>query len=362
MVRSQTARSPTILDVAARAGVSKSSVSRVLGGSPLVSDEARAAVLLAMEELGYRPNAAARTLVRRRSHSIGVLVSDLHNPFFAIVLDGIDAVAEEHGYTSLVVRGKRRSQTEEDMLGRLLELQVDGIIAVTERLSRAVLVEAARSAPLVTLTQMPRIPRVDSVVSDNREGARLVVDHLVALGHTRIAMVADPTEHSGAERIQGYQATMSGHGLAGEVRVVPAPLTEQGGSNVTGELLASPDAVTAVFAGNDVCAFGVIDALAEHGIRVPLDMSVVGYDNTPLAALRTISLTTVDQFATEIGARGMQCVLARLKRRDAPARRVTVPPRLVERSTTAPPRDAGRSLPRAARAGAALRGAAQNSS
>jgi LacI family transcriptional regulator len=175
-------------------------------------------------------------------------------------------------------------------------------------------------------------------------------------------MVADPTEHSGAERIQGYQATMSGHGLAGEVRVVPAPLTEQGGSNVTGELLASPDAVTAVFAGNDVCAFGVIDALAEHGIRVPLDMSVVGYDNTPLAALRTISLTTVDQFATEIGARGMQCVLARLKRRDAPARRVTVPPRLVERSTTAPSRDAGRSLPRAARAGAALRGAAQNSS
>ncbi len=145
--------SPTILDVAARAGVSKSSVSRVLQGSPLVSEEARAAVLAAIEELGYRPNAAARTLARRQSHSIGVLVSDLHNPFFPMVLDGIDEVAEEHQYTSLIVRGKRRSQTEEHALGRLLELQVDGIVAVTERLSRAAIMEAARAAPLVTLTR-----------------------------------------------------------------------------------------------------------------------------------------------------------------------------------------------------------------
>jgi DNA-binding LacI/PurR family transcriptional regulator len=332
-------RSPTIIDVAARAGVSKSSVSRVLGGSALVSEEARAAVLRAMEELSYRPNAAARTLVRRQSHSIGVLVSELHNPFFTMVLDGIDAVAEEHGYTSLIVRGKRRSQTEEDMLGRLLELQVDGIIAVTERLHRSVLTAAARSAPLVTLTHTPRIPRVDTVVSDNREGARVVVDHLVALGHTRIAMIADPTEHAGAERIQGYQAAMNGHRLTREVRVVNAPLTERGGYDATREVLAKADTVTAIFAGNDVCAFGVIDALAEAGMQVPLDMSVVGYDNTPVAAFRTISLTTVEQFATEIGAEAMQSLLARLKRRDAPARHVTVPSRLIERTSTAPPRE-----------------------
>jgi len=328
-------RSPTILDVAARAGVSKSSVSRVLRGSPLVSEEARAAVLRAIEELGYRPNAAARTLVRRESHSIGVLVSELHNPFFAMVLDGIDAVAEEHGYTSLVVRGKRRSQTEEHALGRLLELQVDGVVAVTERLSRAALVEAARSIPLVTLTQTPRIPRVDTVVSDNRQGAKLVVDHLVSLGHTRIAVIADVSEHAGAERIEGYKAAMNGHRLARDVRVVNAPLTERGGYDATRELLADADTVTAIFAGNDVCAFGVLDALAELGMQVPLDMSVVGYDNTPVAAFRTVSLTTVEQFATEIGAEAMHSVLARVQRRDRPARHVIVPPRLVERATTA---------------------------
>jgi DNA-binding LacI/PurR family transcriptional regulator len=309
----------------------------VLRGSSLVSEEARGAVLRAIEELAYRPNAAARTLVRRQSHSIGVLVSDLHNPFFPMVLDGIDAVAEEHEYTSLVVSGRRRSQTEEDALGRLLELQVDGIVAVTERLSRGVLVEAARSTPLVTLTDTPRIPRVDTVVSDNREGAKLVIDHLVALGHTRIAVTADVTEHAGAERIEGYKAAMNGHRLAREIRVVNAPLTERGGYEATRELLSDADGVTAIFAGNDLCAFGVLDAVAELDMQVPGDVSVIGYDNTPVAAFRKISLTTVEQFATEIGAEAVRSVLARVKRRDRPARHVMVPPRLIERSTAAPP-------------------------
>lgn len=298
------------------------------------------ATICAIEELGYRPNAAARTLARRQSHSIGVLVSDLHNPFFPMVLDGIDAVAEEQGYTSLVISGKRRSQTEEHALGRLLELQVDGIVAVTERLSRAAIVEAARSAPLVTLTQTSRIPRVDTVVSDNCEGAKLVIDHLVALGHISIAMIADAREHAGAERIEGYQAAMNRHRLARHVRVLNAPPTERGGYDATRELLSDAGAVTAIFAGNDLCAFGVLDALAQHGMQVPVDMSVAGYDNTPVAAFRRISLTTVEQFAAEIGAEAVRSVLARIKRRDRPARHVMVPPRLIERTTTAPPQGA----------------------
>ncbi len=302
-----------------------------------MSEEARAAVLRAIEELGYRPNAAARTLVGRQSNAIGVLVSDLYNPFFPMVLDGIDAAAEEHGYTSLIVMGKRRGQTEEHALDQLLERQVDGIVAVTERLSPEALVKAARSTPLATLTRTPRIPRVDTVVSDNREGAKLVVDHLVVLGHTQIAVLADVREHAGAERIEGYKAAMNGHRLARAVRVVNAPPTQRGGYDATRELLTDADTVTAIFAGNDMCAFGVLDALVELGMQVPQDMSVVGYDNTPVAAFRTISLTTVEQFATKIGAEAMQSVLARLKRRDRPARHVMVPPRFIERATTAPP-------------------------
>jgi DNA-binding LacI/PurR family transcriptional regulator len=326
------------MDVAARAGVSKSSVSRVLQGSPLVSEDARAAVLRAIDELGYRPNAAARTLVRRASYSIGVLVSDLHNPFFAMLIDGIDAVAEQHGYTPLVVRGKRQSHTEEQALSRLLELQVDGIVAVTERLSKAALVEAARSVPLVTLTHTPRVPRVDTVVNDNRGGAKLVIDHLVALGHTRIAIIADGREHAGAERIEGYTAAMNGHRLAPNLRVMNAPPTERGGYDAARDLLANAGGVTAIFAFNDVCAFGVLDALTELGIDVPRDMSVVGYDNIPAASFRKIFLTTVDPFVIEVGAQATRALLSRVKARDRPARHVLVPPRLIERNTTGPAR------------------------
>jgi LacI family transcriptional regulator len=131
---------------------------------------------------------------------------------------------------------------------------------------------------------------------------------------------------------------MNGHRLARQVRVVSAPPTERGGYDATRELLSDAGPVTAVFAGNDLCAFGVLDALAERGLRVPADMSVAGYDNTSVAALRTVSLTTVEQFATEIGAEAMRSVLARVKRRDRPARHVMVPPRLIERTTTGPPR------------------------
>lgn len=121
------------------------------------------------------------------------------------------------------------------------------------------------------------------------------------------------------ERIEGYKAAMNGHRLAREVLVVNAPPTQRGGYDATRELLAEANTVTAIFAGNDMCAFGVLDALAELGMQVPQDMSVVGYDNTPVAAFQTISLTTVEQFATKIGAEAMQSVLARLKRRDRPA-------------------------------------------
>ena len=150
-------------------------------------------------------------------------------------------------------------------------------------------------------------------------------------------MIADAREHAGAERIEGYQAAMTGHRLGRQIRVLDAPPTERGGYDATRELLSDAGTVTAIFAGNDLSAFGALDALAEHGLQVPRDMSVAGYDNTPVAALRTVSLTTIDQFATEIGAEAMRSVLARVKRRDRPARHLPVPPRLIQRATTAPP-------------------------
>jgi DNA-binding LacI/PurR family transcriptional regulator len=329
---------PTIHDVANRAGVSKSSVSRVLGQSPFVSDRTRADVLRAIEELGYRPNGAARTLVRRRSNVIGVLVTDLRNPFFAEIIDGIEPIAEKRHYTLVVVSGKHHSPAEESVLQKLLELQADGIICDTAKLGREALREAARAAPIVILTRTPEVPRVDSVVTDDRAGAALAVEHLAGLGHRRIAMVADIQERAGADRMRGYQETMARLGLGGESVVVPGGFTHDGGFRGGRELLGGDRPPTAIFAANDFSALGVLDAASATGLDVPRDLSVVGYDDVSIAALQRIALTTVHQPARKIGEAAIDLLLQRIMQPNRPARRIIMEPILVERATTGPVR------------------------
>ncbi len=331
-------RSATIVDVAARAGVSKSLVSRVFRNSPRVSDASRAAVLAAARELGYRPNAAARTLVRRRSHAVGILVTDLHNLFLPEVAVGLDTVLEEHGYTTFVVTGKHRRQTEEAALARLLELRVDGIVCAPARLRSAALREAAGATAIVSLTRTPQVPRIDSVVGDDHRGATLVVEHLIGLGHRRIVMVGDTQERAGADRIRGYRdaMTVAGHGAA--ARVVAGGFTEMGGHRAARTLLAERGAArpTAIFVASDLAALGVLDAALELGIRVPGELSVVGYDNTPIAALRHIGLSSVDQSARGIGHSAGQALLERIAHPERPARRTVIAPALITRATCGP--------------------------
>jgi DNA-binding LacI/PurR family transcriptional regulator len=328
--------SPTIRDVAAKAGVSKSSVSRVLRDSPLVSEQSRSAILQAIDELGYRPNAAARTLVRRRSNVVGVFVTDFHNPFFQDILDGIESVARESDYTPIVVSGKRLAGAEETTLHRLLELQVDGIVCDSARLDRNALLQAARSTPVVMLTRTPELPRVDCVVNDDYAGATLVVEHLASLGHRKIGLIADEKERAGAARIRGYLETMQKLGLADQVQIAPGGFTEAGGYAGAKELIEDGKGVTAIFAATDFAAFGVLDAAWEAGLDVPRDLSVVGYDNTAIAALRRIGLTSVDQSSSKIGATAMEALLARMKKPSLPASRIVLAPALVPRSTSGP--------------------------
>jgi DNA-binding LacI/PurR family transcriptional regulator len=329
---------PTIKDVAARAGVSKSHVSRVIHGSSLVSAARREAVLRAIDELGYRPNAAARTLVRRRSNAIAVLVTDLHNLFLPEVVNGLDAVTEPRGYTTLIVSGKGREQTEEEALHRVLELRVDGIVCATARLGRDALQDAARTTALVNLTRAPELPRVDVVVGDDRAGARVAVEHLAELGHRRIAMIGDTEERAGADRIRGYRDTMASLGLERHIEVVPGGFSEAGGYRAARGLLGrGARRATAIFVSSDLAALGVLDATVDAGMAVPGEISVVGYDNTPFAALRQIGLSTIDQDAAAIGAVAADALLARIERPDRRARRVVIAPTLVVRETSAAP-------------------------
>jgi DNA-binding LacI/PurR family transcriptional regulator len=330
-------RPPTIIDVARRAGVSKSVVSRVLTGAPMVSSESRAAVMAAAAELDYRPNAVARSLARRRSYHVGVMVSDLHNLFFAEILDGISNVAAAVDYRMLIATGNRDPAAEAEALGSLLELRSDGVIMLGPRLDAATLGRAGREVPLALVGSVHRLPGVDSVADDDLLGARLAVEHLAGLGHRRIAHVDGGQGAGAAERRSGYAGTMRRLGLESEVLVARGDFTEEGGYEGGSRLLRADRPPTAIFASNDMAAIGVLEAADEAGLLVPRDLSLVGYDNNALAALRHIALTTVHQPRREIGEMAMRALLRRVERPGSRARRAVLQPHLVVRSTTAPP-------------------------
>ena len=328
---------PTIIDIAARAGVSKSLVSLVLRGSSQVSEASRAAVLRAAAELDYRPNAMARGLVRRRTNVLGVMLSDLHNTFFADVLDGIDARAEEAGYRTLLATGHRSPAREAEAIDALLELRTDGLILAGPRLPIARIVEASRMAPVVLVSRAVRVDEVDCVVGDDRAGAAAAVDHLVSLGHERIAHIDGGTGAGAPSRRSGYAAAMSRHGLASRIRTVRGDFTEAGGAAAVERLLASGARPTAIFAANDLSALGALDALERKGLSVPEQVSLVGYDNTSLARLGHIDLTTIDQPRREIGIAAATLLLERVDGGRRVSRRIVLTPALVRGGTTAPP-------------------------
>jgi DNA-binding LacI/PurR family transcriptional regulator len=334
-------RPPTIIDVAAHAGVSKSVVSRVMRDDPAVSPARREAVLAAAESIGYRPNAVARSLVQRRTFNVGVIVSDLHNLFFAEILDGIGSAAAVAGYKVLITSGYLDQATESVALETLLQLRTDGIILAGSLLSADAVRAASRSVPVALVSSAIRAVGVDTVATDDVTGAGLAVEHLVSLGHHRIAMVDGGAGSGSIERRRGYEAAMRRFGLGRFIQVAAGDYTEDGGRRGAQCLLDGQSRPTAICAANDLAAIGALNAIAEAGLDVPGEVSVVGYDNTALAGLRHVSLTTIHQPRFQIGEMAMTALLRRLQRPMVRARRDLLEPSLVVRQTTAPPRAEG---------------------
>jgi DNA-binding LacI/PurR family transcriptional regulator len=291
-------------------------------------------VLAAAAELGYRPNLVARSLVERRTRIVGVVVSDLHNPFFAEVIDGLQAAAHERGLRAMLGTGRRDADEEAAVVESFLQQNVDGLVLLSPRFRR--LAEAARAVPLVVVgTRDARAPRSEVIVNDEALGAELAVAHLAALGHERIAHIDGGRGPAGPERRAGYEAAMARHGLAASQRVVEGDFTDEGGYEGARRLLARGERPTAIFACNDLAAIGALTALEEAGLAVPDDVSLVGYDNTSLAAIRHISLTSVDQPRLEMGELAVTALEARRQRPHAPARTHVLRPRLQIRASTA---------------------------
>lgn len=334
-------RPPTIRDVAARAGVSKSLVSLVLRGSGSVRPEKRQAVLAAVEELGYRPNAAARSLSERRTRTVGVLLNDMRNPWFVELLDGLNSRLYDSGLHMLLADGHLNRRLGEDLTRTFTELRVDGLVAVgTLRDPGALRAAAGRVPTVVAGAREPELPAVDVVAGDDEQGARLATEHLIALGHRHIAHIAGRGA-VGELRRRGFEAAMRAHGPAGTAFVEQGDLTEEGGYRATVRLLSRTPRPTAVFAVNDMACVGALSAAEESGLRVPRDLSLAGYDNTYLSRLRHVWLTTVDNASHDVGRRAAQRLLDRIDDPDLPRTVDLTSPVLEVRGTTAPPAGTG---------------------
>jgi LacI family transcriptional regulator len=328
---------PVTLDqVAARAGVSPSTVSRILNGSAVVSELKRQNVSKAIADLGFVPNPVARGLAGGRTLSVGVITQAIDSPFYGGAMRGVEEELGRAGYNALFVSGHWDGAIEARCIDTLRARRVDGLIVFTGRLSDAVLRATAKSLPLVVTGRTLRAPRLYSLNFDNIVGARLATEHLLSLGHRRIAFVAgDPLHPDAQEREHGYRAALAAAGVAYDpALVVPGWFHEQSGQAAIEKLLSDGVRFSAVFAANDQMAAGAALALHQRGLRVPGDVSLVGFDDLPSSTFSIPPLTTVHQPMQELGRLAAQAVLDLLAGR-APTAQMQ-PPVLVARDSTAP--------------------------
>jgi LacI family transcriptional regulator len=330
----------TLRDVARVAGVHPATVSRALNEETraLVNEQTAQRVLKAAAKLGYQPNPIARGLKTNRSYTIGVLVPDLTNPLFPPILRGIEDRLAADGYTALIANTDNDEERELLDMQTMRARQVDGIIAATARRDHRLhdaLLEAG--IELVLVNRRQRELPASSATADDRMGMRLSVEHLLSLGHTRIAHLAGPLDYStGLDRYDSFHETMRAAGIEPdpELVLVAEAFTEAEGSQLCAQLVAEGRDFTAVAAANDLIALGCLDVFAEHGVRCPDDVSVVGFNDMPFAARFQPPLTTIRIPHYEIGKAAAQLMLERLGDGDS-TREVRLEPHLVVRDSTA---------------------------
>jgi LacI family transcriptional regulator len=331
----------TIHDVARRARVSIATVSHVINETRPVSDELQARVNQAMEELGYQPNRLARGLRRGETYTIGLIVSDIADPFFAEMARCIEDAGFERGYSVILCNSDRRHDKERFYAKLLIEKQVDGVIFGTLGTStESIRMLQKRNIPLIVVDREVSDVEVDMVLVDNAQGGWLATQHLIDLGHRRIGCITgDVAITTFAQRVEGYRQALSNADLAiDETLIVYGSVVQDGGHQATHQLLSMDDPPTAIFASIDMLAIGVIQEAATMGRRVPDDLSVIGFDDIALAALFTPPLTTISQPKQDMGSLATEMLLERIVDPNLTARTQLLDTALVVRGTTAPPK------------------------
>jgi LacI family transcriptional regulator len=336
-------RRVTITDVAARANVSTAAVSKVLRNAYGVSPAMQARVRQAMTELGYRPHAAARGM-RGQTYTIGVLIPDVRNPFFPEIIEGLTDHLAATDYQVLLGPAGSEPGSQARMTDAMIDRRMDGLVMIAPIMPRRQLEATARTLPTVVIGRHDKSADYDAVVDDDLMGAGLIVDHLADLGHRRIAHIQHrdagrtmPTTMPQTVRAEGYRQAMHRRGLTDEIDTVATSYSEEGGYAAARELLSRPVRPTAIFAGADVAAIGVLNAAYEAGLTIPDDISLAGYDNTNIAALGPISLTSVDQDGHLMGTNAARLLLERVEGKRHRSVLLSLAPTLVPRRSTAGP-------------------------
>lgn len=324
----------TLQMVAQRAGVSPSTVSRILNGTAQVSPDKRAQVEDVIKELGFRPDPSARSLAGGRTMSIGVLTQFIDSPYYGEALRGIEDELYRAHYAPLFVSGHWSESEEASRITLLQDRKVDGLIVLTGRLADDTLVQVASTLPVVVTGRRLSAPNLFSIDFDNDEGAKLAVQHLHAMGHRQVAFISGPLDHpDAAQRLGGFTAEMQRLGLT-----VPSDLIaygdfqEGGGYRAMNHLLQTGHPFSAVIAANDQMAYGARLALYRAGLRVPDDVSLIGFDDLPHSAFSLPPLTTVRQSVYEVGRVAAKAMLDLLGKRPPPSK--VIPAELVVREST----------------------------
>jgi DNA-binding LacI/PurR family transcriptional regulator len=309
-------------------------------GEPMVRNDKRLRVLHAAEQLGYRPNSAARSLAAVHTQTVGVLIADLRNPLLVDIVAKAGQTLESAGLSMLLTSAVLASRPggvahiDTGAIGTLNDLGVEGMLVVGSVPDRTTLAKLVGDIPMVIAAAQAEGLEVDEVRNDDKLGMRLVVDYLAAHGHRAIAHVGGLGGAVAQDRLAGYREAMHHHGLDEHILVGEADYTEDSGYRSTAQLLRQERSITAITAVNDLAAVGALSAVADAGLTVPDDIAVTGYDDTFVAAIRQVSLTSVNPDTAGIGELAARCLIRRIAEPSRPPERHLLAPRLVTRSSS----------------------------
>jgi LacI family transcriptional regulator len=332
-------RAATIEDIARRTGVAKSTVSRALNGSSRISAKTRGRIVSAAKSMHYEPNYLARNLSRSRTLSIGVILEDIMNPFFTEVAKGIQTVLTARGYTMLLTSSGYVPESEIDLTRTLLRNKVDGVLITPVAAdSESVQLLRSRNVPFFIMNEKSPDPGINWIDSDNLAGGALAAEHLLGLGHRRFLILRNQSLHGTRDRFEGLGGALEGRGLSLSDQVVlDGAISRQDGMDLVAAFLGSAgraDLPSAVVACNDAVAIGAMESLFAHGIRVPQEVSVMGYDDIYMASFIRVPLTTVHQAKFRMGQIAATGLLAALDGSEASGgRQFLIKPKLVIRDS-----------------------------